>query len=222
MIWCTPSHECQIKPTNENWWLHHLISQQPWVPFTLFAKTKQSHTKKKKKNKPNIQTFPITLDLLLTTSSQSQNIGSDKPCVLNLLAPRYKSHSKLYKKGLKEDTWGAKWVPQGIQSQRQVWFPGWNVSWLKWFISTSLEHTRHMLPFALRQLPCSRAGNRQGSESMARHWTPSLWKAAPSCNSPGPNYHGQTKMVKKVTKKTTGILKRNNKKKTPLNFQLIL
>lgn len=74
-------------------------------------------------------------------------------------------------KGNQRELWGEKWVPQGIQSQWQVWFPGWNVSSLKWFISTSLQHTCHMLPFALWRLPCLRAGNRQWSENMARHWT---------------------------------------------------
>ena len=100
----------------------------------------------------------------------SQNIGWDKPCVLNLSALRYESLWAT-QKGSQRELWGEKWVTQGTQSQRQVWFPGWNVSWLKWFISTSLEHTCHMLPFALRRSPCLRAGNRQWSENMARHWT---------------------------------------------------
>lgn len=169
MIWCTPFHECQTKPAKENWWLYHLVSQQPWVPLILPAKTKESHTKKNPKYSGLSYHPPSAPD-----HQWSQNIRSDKPCVLNLLAPRCKSHSELHKKGLREDSWGEKWVPQGTRSQRQVWFPGWNVSWLKWFISTSLEHTCHMFPFALRRLPCSRAGNRQGFERVARHNTQPL------------------------------------------------
>lgn len=204
------SHERQTKPANENWWLHHLASQQPWVPFILSAKTKQTQTKKNPKYS-GLSYHPSSAP----DHQWRQNIGSDKPCVLNLLVPRYKSHSELHKKGLREDPWGGKWVPQGTQSQRQVWFPGWNVSWLKWFISTSLEHARHMLPFALRRLPCSRAGNRQGYESMARHWTPSLWNSSPILQF---SRTKPSKMVKKVTKKTTGIKK---KEKKPTQFSVV-
>lgn len=52
---------------------HHLVSQQPWVPFILSAKTKQSHTKKN----------PKYSSLFYHSSSVpdhqwSQNIGLDK------------------------------------------------------------------------------------------------------------------------------------------------
>lgn len=127
------------------------------------AKTKQSHSEKKPTTKysPFICYWPPP-----GPEYWIRQTPSPKPFSSEVQVTLWATQ-----KGRQREPRGEKWVPQGIWSQRQVWFPGWNASWLKRFKSTSLEHTRHMLPFALRRSPCLRAGNRQWSENMARHWT---------------------------------------------------
>lgn len=101
-----------------------------------------SHTVKESTRCSGLSCHPSTA----ADQHWSQNTGSDKPCILNPPALRYQSLSEPHRRGVRRELWGEKWVPQGTRSQRQVWLPGWNVSWLKWFILTSLEHTCHMLP----------------------------------------------------------------------------
>lgn len=95
MIWCTPSHASQIKSASQSWWLTQLVTQQPCV--LLGCKDKVVAEWKKSPKYSGLSYHPSSA----SDYHWSQNLGSDKPCILNLSAQRYESLSEPCKSGVR-------------------------------------------------------------------------------------------------------------------------
>lgn len=205
-LWCDVPHLTRARPK-----LYELLATATCNPRALHPiqlQRQRSHSEKKSLGQSG-PSLNITFHPLLIAPEAPPEI----PCVPNVSALRHDSLSEPREKANKRKMGRKKWVPQGIQTQRQVCFPDWNVSSLKWFISTSLEHTLHMLPFALRQSCCSRAGNRQRSENTAStEQTPGLWNTGPILQLS--SRHKVSKLVKKESKGTRKIWKTEKNSKT--------
>lgn len=162
-LWCDVPHLTRARPK-----LYELLATATCNPRALHPiqlQRQRSHSEKKSLGQSG-PSLNITFHPLLIAPEARPEI----PCVPNVSALRHDSLSEPREKANKRKMGRKKWVPQGIQTQRQVCFPDWNVSWLKWFISTSLEHTLHMLSLCFTAVVLLKGRKQTAIWEHGKHW----------------------------------------------------